>query len=295
MDLESLDFTQPPTPAAGAPKPAAAVAYDPQQARVFFGQWGTAETALAGKVFFREQEQRGFLRGDDRMYFLQEGSVALTIEGKAIDTVNSGEIFGEMMSLTNARRSATATAKTACRVITLDGGQFKKAIQRTPEFVLVLMNVMVSRFRLTLARLAIKKTTAESLTGEERRIFDVPTLNKIAAKLDHPTPLKFSANQTIINEGDPGMFMYFMLQGRAAIMSQERVVQRVGAGSAFGEMALIDSATRSARVSAETECELMAVNRAQFLTLVQSDPDIGLSLLKLLAQRLQTATAQSSR
>jgi CRP-like cAMP-binding protein len=80
-----------------------------------------------------------------------------------------------------------------------------------------------------------------------------------------------------------------------AIQSQDRTLQRIGVGSAFGEMALIDSAARSAKVVAETNCVLLAVNRGQFLQLVRSNPEIGLALLTMMAQRLQIATAQSTR
>lgn len=311
-DLDSLDFTQPspkpaPMPEAAATIPAApapaakpvtmppAVVYDPNAAAAFFGESGTREQAPAGKVFFREREQRGFFSGDDRMYLLVDGSVALTVEGKPIDTVRAGEIFGEMTSLTNSRRSATATAKTDCTVLAIDGGQFRKGIQRKPEFVLMLMSVMVNRFRLTMARLAIKHALPEAGAAEERAAFDGGMLKKIAALLDNPSPLRYTAGQTIITPGEPGVFMYFPIEGRVAILNQDKVLSHVGVGSVFGEMSLVDSAARSARVVAESACLLMAVSRAQFLHLVQSHPEIGLALLKLMAQRLQAATAQASR
>jgi CRP-like cAMP-binding protein len=304
--MESLDFTLPPQPpgppqppaaeaASASPKPPPVATYDPAAAMAFFGESGVTGNVPAGKVFFREREQRGFFSGDDRMYLLLEGVVAITVDGKSIDTVDPGEIFGEMTSLTNARRSATATAKTDCRVIALDGSQFRKAVQRRPEFVLTLMSVMVQRFRLTLARLAIKKAAPEPAAGEERPVFDAQALEWISTSLDDPEPLRYAAQQTIINPGEPGLFMYFLQEGRVAIQSQDRTLQRIGVGSAFGEMALIDSAARSAKVVAETNCVLLAVNRGQFLQLVRSNPEIGLALLTMMAQRLQIATAQSTR
>ncbi len=301
--MESLDFTQPaPVPPTGTPaeaskppSPPPASTYDAAAATAFFKEWGTVESVPAGKVLFREDEQRGFFSGDDRMYLLLEGTVGLSLDGKSIDTLNPGEIFGEMTSLANTRRSATATAKSDCRVIALEGGQFKKAIQRQPDFVLLMMTVMVNRFRLTLARLAIKRTALEPADGEEDAVFDANALNRISAALDHPASLRYLAGQTIISPGDAGVFMYFPREGRVAIMNQERTLQRVGVGSVFGEMALIDSAARSAKVVAETDCVLMAVSRAQFLQLVQSNPDVGLALLKLLARRLKATTVRSSR
>lgn len=60
-------------------------------------------------------------------------------------------------------------------------------------------------------------------------------------------------------------------------------------------MALVDRATRAANAVAETDCALLAVNRKQFLELVQTYPAFGLSLLKLLGQRLQAATMQAAK
>jgi len=301
--MESLDFTQPaPVPPTQTPAEASkppisppASTYDAAAATAFFKDWGTEESVPAGKVLFREDEQRGFFSGDDRMYLLLEGAVGLSLDGKSIDTLSPCEIFGEMTSLANTRRSATATAKSDCRVIALEGSQFKKAIQRQPDFVLMMMTVMVNRFRLTMARLAIKRTALQAADGEEDAVFDSNTLSRISAALDHPLSLRYTAGQTIINPGDAGVFMYFPREGRVAIMNQERTLQHVGVGSVFGEMALIDSAARSAKVVAETDCVLMAVSRAQFLQLVQSNPDIGLALLKLLARRLKATTTQMSR
>ena len=60
-------------------------------------------------------------------------------------------------------------------------------------------------------------------------------------------------------------------------------------------MALVDSAKRVANAVAETDCALMAVNRKQFLDLVQTNPGFGLSLLKVLGQRLQATTVMPAK
>ena len=54
----------------------------------------------------------------------------------------------------------------------------------------------------------------------------------------------------------------------------------------------IDRATRAANAVAETDCALLAVNRKQFVDLVQSNPAFGMSLLKVLGQRLHAVTGQ---
>ena len=290
--MEDLDFTQ---ASQSLNKPSQSPVYDPAAATAFFKSAGTVESVAAGATFFKEQQQRGFFSAADRMYSLLEGAVVLSAGGRSIDTVNPGEIFGEMATITNSKRSATATAKTACRVIALDSGQFQKAIQKAPGFVLMLMSIMIDRLRLTLARLSMKKALPAQAAGDERRVFDDATLDEIAGNLGNPRLLKFTAGQTIINAGESGVLMYLPREGRVAITADGRTLERVGPGGVFGEMALVDRATRAANAVAETNCALMAVNRNQFLELVQTNPAFGLSLLKVLGQRLQAATATSAK
>jgi CRP-like cAMP-binding protein len=290
--MEDLDFTQ---ASPSVARPSQSPLYDPVAATAFFKSAGSIESVAAGDTFFKEQQQRGFFSAADRMYLLLEGAVALSAGGKSIDTVRPGEIFGEMATITHAKRSATAAAKTACRVIALDSDQFRKAIQKAPGFVLMLMSIMISRLRLTLARLAMKKALPAAAGGDEHRVFDDATLDEIAGNLGNPQLMRFMAGQTIFHAGESGVLMYLPRKGRIAITMDSKTLDRVGPGGVFGELALVDSAKRAANAVAETDCALMAVNRKQFLELVQTNPEFGLSLLKVLGQRLQAATAMSAK
>jgi CRP-like cAMP-binding protein len=283
MEMEDLDFTQ----------PSESPVYDPVAAVAFFKAAGKAETVEPGKTFFVERQGGGFFGSDDRMYLLLAGAVTLTLGGKSLDTVQPGEIFGDLATVTDSKRSATATAKTVCEVIALDGKQFQKAIEKTPGFAVKLMSIMIDRIRLRLARLTMMKAIPDKLAASERRVFDDSTLNEIARKLGDPRPLKFTAGQTIINAGEKGVLSYLVREGRVAITADGRKIERVGVGGVFGEMALVDRSTRAANAVAEIDCTLVAVNRKQFLDLVQDNPAFGLSLLKVLGQRLQAMTVQS--
>ena len=287
----TLDFTRPvPNATPEISKPSQSPIYDPAAAKAFFEAAGTTEDAAPGKTFFVERQQKSFFSSDDHMYLLLEGAVGLTVGGKSIDTVKPGEVFGEMATITNSSRSATATAKSACRVIALNGSQFQKAIQKTPAFALMLMGIMINRLRLTLARVTMQNAIPDSLPGNERRVFDEKTLDAITDELGNPALMRYMPEQTIISAGEPGVLMYMPREGRVAIVADGRTLEHVGVGGVFGEMALVDRSTRVADAICETECALLAVNRQQLIELVQSKPAFGLSLLKLLAQRLQAVT-----
>ena len=97
------------------------------------------------------------------MYLLLEGVVELTINSNPIVTVHQGEIFGEMATLTRPARSATATTKTQCRVITLDEKRF---LRDMPEFALMMMSVMVHRLRNMISRLNETGALFKVLSGK---------------------------------------------------------------------------------------------------------------------------------
>lgn len=97
----------------------------------------------------------------------------------------------------------------------------------------------------------------------------------------------FDADALIFQEGQPGAEMFFVREGEVEIMVHGRSVEVAGPGSIVGEMALIDTAPRSATVLARTACQLVPVDRQRFLALVQEAPDFALSVMKVLADRLR--------
>jgi CRP-like cAMP-binding protein len=70
------------------------------------------------------------------------------------------------------------------------------------------------------------------------------------------------------------------------------VVEQVGPGGLFGELALVDRSARAATATADTDCRLLAINRNDFLNLVKSKPQFGASLLKSTALRMQQVALQ---
>jgi CRP-like cAMP-binding protein len=289
--MDDLDFSAPkPKPAAPAAPPPKPV-YDAAMALEFFRAGGKAEAVPAGTRFFAEDEKAGFLKRD-KMYLLLDGEVALMARGKAIGTVKIGEIFGEMAAISESPRTATAVAKTACRVIALDDREFQKALQAKPDFALMLMGMMVLRLRGMLLRLG-QNSLSSSGGGAESRVFDKAMVSALAKGLGHGAMARHAAGAVLFKEGAPGALAYVVQEGRIAVSIQGRIVQRVGPGGIFGEMALVDQSTRAASAAAETDCALLAINRAVFLNLVKANPEFGAALLAAVAERVRFVAAQA--
>lgn len=81
------------------------------------------------------------------MYVVQEGEVDVLANGRVIDTVIAGGIFGEMALIDRSPRSASVMARTDCRVVPLDEARFMQHVHRTPFFALQVMRIMTERLR----------------------------------------------------------------------------------------------------------------------------------------------------
>lgn len=302
IDDDDFDFTKaPPDKPAGKvsqPQPSKAPStpartrlYDAQVAGKVFKAFGKSEVVKAGAAIFAEHDKSskgGLFKSAvaNHMYLIEQGEVALTISGRTLDTIRPGEIFGEMAVLDDSPRSATATAKTDCIVFALDIQQFQHAIQKMPEFALMLMSVMFDRLRLASARLAARKTRTDDRV-RDGQVFDEKTLEQLLDKLDNPTRLRVPAEKVLMREGEAGITMYVVLSGRVGISVHGTLVESVGQGGTFGEMALVDQSPRNAGAFAQTECELLAINRTALLALVKDQPEIGMALLRAVSDRLR--------
>src|SRR3954462_7098976 len=245
---DDLDFSRP----AGAPKPQAATKppapsvtlYIPHVARAFFESAGKEESVPAGTVFFSENEKasRLFLKRD-KMYFLLEGRVALVAKGRPIGEPKVGEIFGEMAAISDSPRSATALAHSPCRVISLDDKGFAAALQKKPEFALMMLGTMIMRLRGMIAKLS--GVPSGTQTKEHSRVFEKNLLASMAKGLGEQAVMRYEKGKVIMVAGQTGALMYVVIDGSVAISIRGTVVERVSPGGIFSEMALIDQSPRA--------------------------------------------------
>ena len=100
-----------------------------------------------GEVIFRAYDMGA------EMYVVLEGQVELSIDDKVLETLGPGEPFGEMALIDQAPRTATATAKTPCKLAVIPEKRFCFMVQQTPHFALQIMKVRADRLRKMHARI----------------------------------------------------------------------------------------------------------------------------------------------
>jgi CRP-like cAMP-binding protein len=101
---------------------------------------------------------------------------------------------------------------------------------------------------------------------------------------------RFKAGDVIFNEGDKGSEFFVIRSGRTSVRRGDRILEELGPGEVFGEMALIDNEPRSATVVAETDCVVVPVGERQFLFMTSQAPYFTLSLMRILVRRLRAAS-----
>src|SRR4051812_15475488 len=114
------------------------------------------------------------------------------------------------------------------------------------------------------------------------------TLQLFAAESD---PRTVDAGEVIFEEFDLGSEMYVILQGEVELTIGDQVVEILGPGQLFGEMALIDQAPRVATAKAKTACKLAVIPEKRFVFLVQTTPYFALKIMKVMADRLRKMNA----
>lgn len=95
----------------------------------------------AGEIIFQQGEM------GDSMYAIIEGEVEIIINDLVVNTVTSQNIFGEMAVIDKQERSATAKAKTDCKLNVMNQKRFIFLVQQNPYFALDIMSVLTQHIR----------------------------------------------------------------------------------------------------------------------------------------------------
>jgi len=108
---------------------------------------------------------------------------------------------------------------------------------------------------------------------------------------------KLPAKNVVFQEGEPGDVLLIILSGKVKVLlsgseGQEFILTMLGPGNFFGEMAILESTTRSASVMTVEPCEFFLLSQKDFSALLKKHPAIALKILKNLSQRLRKTNEQ---
>ena len=91
----------------------------------------------------------------------------------------------------------------------------------------------------------------------------------------------------IFKKADPGNCMYFIYSGSVSVHDEEHQLAVLNENEIFGELSLLDSDTRSASITALTDCILLKIEQELFYDVVAVNTDILKGIMRTLCRRVR--------
>jgi CRP/FNR family transcriptional regulator len=103
----------------------------------------------------------------------------------------------------------------------------------------------------------------------------------------------YHPNQMIFSENEPGLDLFILQKGKVKITKlikeNDVILNIMKPGDIFGEMALLDNKPRSASAIAMEPVELMVINKNNFESMVQTQPQLMSKIITVLSERVWNA------
>jgi len=163
----------------------------------------------------------------------------------------------------------------------------RRLLHLYPVLILHIVLLPVNAWRL---REIFQLVKSVQETADDSKVFNalVPFAKRITV----------ARGEVVIRKSDPSDALYLVLEGKLWV---EEAEAEIGPGSIVGEMGVLSRTNRrTATVDARTDCVLGRVSTEDFQRVYFADPSLGLSLIRLIidrltreveAQRLETAAA----
>lgn len=110
--------------------------------------------------------------------------------------------------------------------------------------------------------------------------------------------VSYNAGQTLFKQGDEGDAAYVILSGTADVLVETDggpiKVAEVEPNGIVGEIAILCDVSRTATVKANGRVEALRIRKEHFLRMLRENPEMTIEIVKVLADRLSTTTAELS-
>ena len=123
---------------------------------------------------------------------------------------------------------------------------------------------------------------------------DPEALDQLCRYAKHTT---LKRGTTIVSKGDPGNSLIVVISGTIKISvsspdGRSAILNLIGPGEIFGEVAVLDGLARTADATANSNCEIYVIDRRDFIPFVRSQPALAMKFIELLCTRLRWTSDQ---
>ena len=100
----------------------------------------------------------------------------------------------------------------------------------------------------------------------------------------------------IVHQGEPGNCMYEIQAGKVTVLhvenGKEVILNVLGKGDFFGEMALFEKSPRSASIRAKGEARVLTIDKRILMRRISQDPTLAFRLLEKMSGRIRELDAK---
>ena len=108
----------------------------------------------------------------------------------------------------------------------------------------------------------------------------------------------FDPGKRLVQQGDPADAAYLIIDGHAEVILETPagpvVVATLGANETVGEMGILGDVPRNATVRAKDRVIVLRISKEPFMRMVREFPNMAVSIMRELAQRLDATNQQLS-
>jgi len=101
----------------------------------------------------------------------------------------------------------------------------------------------------------------------------------------------YPQNTAIFQQGDEGNMMFVIVEGHVQVVrsidGKDQILAERGPGDFMGEMAIIESAPRSATLHTQSEVRALAIDDETFKGILRERPDVSFAVLRSVSRRLR--------
>jgi len=173
-----------------------------------------------------------------------------------------------------------------------------------PEALIRLANERGGKDNITVVAVQAKAAPGAQASEAEARIealrriplFLHLTYKEQMAVLAIANSRAYEEGEAILVEGTIGEQLFVVIHGRVSIESEGQPIAEIASGGHFGEMGLIEQASRSATVRALEPTRCLVLGRTELMALMRKEPVLAVkllwSLVQALSERLRSANAE---
>lgn len=142
--------------------------------------------------------------------------------------------------------------------------------------------------RLTQGESSMLSLVEKVLILKSSPLFSETPDNVLADIADLVDEIAVEKDQVVFERGEPGDSLYVIVSGKVQVWEGERLLNSLGEGDVFGELALLDPEPRLATVKAIESTRLLRLDQAHFHEVLAVRPEVSSGIIRVVTRYLRS-------